>query len=129
MAVDVFSFGVCVWEACTRQSPWRKLLEQGMAHELRWRVRGGHRPPTTSLGPSAFPRPLLLLLEACWRQNPAARPTFAQLAELDLEGLCSSEAAEQQLVELVRATETVEPPAFHLAALHADPIASTMASA
>jgi len=104
-AVDVYSFGVCLWEACTRRFPWRKLLQQGLVHDLKRRVgREGERPPT-DLGPQLLPRPLLLLLEACWRQHPPDRPTFAQLAALDVEHLCTSPAAEQQLVDLIKATE------------------------
>jgi len=103
-AVDVYSFGVCLWEMCSRQFPWRKLLEQGMVHELKRRVgREGARPPT-DLGSQALPRPLLVLLEACWRQNPAERPTYRQLAALDLQNLCSSPTAEQEMVELVEST-------------------------
>ena len=104
-AIDVYSFGICLWETCTRQFPWRQLLEQGMVVDLKRRVGiEGERPPS-DLSPQALPRPLRLLLAACWRQDPAARPTFAQLAELDLEHLCSSKAAEEQLVRLVERTE------------------------
>lgn len=50
-AVDVYSFGVCLWETCTRLFPWRKLLEQGLVSDLQRRVgRNGERPPT-DLGP------------------------------------------------------------------------------
>ena len=118
-AVDVYSFGVCLWEALTRQFPWRHLLEQGMVIDLKRRVAVAvERPPTDTIriraespvdGPigkaEAVPRALLLLLEACWRHDPAARPTFAQLAQLDLERLCFSMPAEEQLVQLIDRTE------------------------
>lgn len=113
-AVDVYSFGVCVWETCTRQFPWRKLLQQGLVHELKRRVgHEGERPPSQSgdASPPQLPRPLRLLVEACWRQKPAERPTFAQLASIDLEHLCTSAAAEQQLVDLVGQLEGASPEA------------------
>ena len=92
-AVDVFSFGVCVWELCTRRFPWHTLLEQGRVAELRRRVgRDAERPDA-----SECPAALRVLAEACWRQAPSQRPTFDELARLDLANLCSSEQALREL--------------------------------
>lgn len=61
-AVDVYSFGLCLWEACTREFPWRTLLQQGKTHELKRRVgRDGERPHTDiapEVEPASPPEPL-----------------------------------------------------------------------
>ena len=95
-AVDVYSFGVCVWEMCTRCFPWHALLEQGRVSELCRRVgRDGER-----LDPALCPAPLRLLVEACWRQAPSQRPTFEELSKLNLEELATSAAAMRELEQL-----------------------------
>jgi len=79
-SADIFSFGVCVWELCSRLYPWRALLEAGRVDELRARVGHGARPD-----PSSLPPPLRALAEACWAADPARRPSFRQIEALELE--------------------------------------------
>ena len=80
-AVDVYSFGVCLWELCFRKYPWHALLEAGDVEGVKQRVGvQGERPCALGASPS-----LTLLMEACWRQRPAERPTFQLLSQLDLE--------------------------------------------
>jgi len=82
-AVDVYSFGVCLWEMCVRTYPWHDLLEAGRVDELKRRV--GKR--AVRLDASSCPRAFRLILEACWRHDPHRRPSFAKLATLDLAGI------------------------------------------
>jgi hypothetical protein len=66
-----------------------------MVFELKQRVGRGERPHGGFRGDPGssdlIPPPLREMVEACWRQVPSERPTFAQLATLDLEGLHKSE--------------------------------------
>ena len=80
-ATDVYSFGVSVWEMCTRLYPWHSLLRRGSVDELKRRVAEGERPGE-SVGVAL---PLRLLIDACWRQTPGERPGFAALQELNIE--------------------------------------------
>ena len=80
-ATDVYSFGVSVWEMCTRLYPWHSLLRRGSVDELKRRVIEGERPGE-SVGVAL---PLRLLIDACWRQTPGERPGFAALQELNIE--------------------------------------------
>ena len=81
-AVDVFSFGVCLWEICVRLYPWHQLLERGEVDELRRRVSQGERPD-----PAHCPPALRAIVEACWVTEPSERPSFAEIAALDLESI------------------------------------------
>lgn len=83
-AIDVYSFGVCLWEMCVRTYPWHDLLEAGAVDELKRRVGVLAQRPEV---PSGTPPAYRALLEACWRQEPSERPTFAQLATLDFSVL------------------------------------------
>eukprot|EP00965_Chrysotila_dentata_P228719 6196768-Pleurochrysis_carterae.AAC.1 len=84
-AVDVYSFGVCVWEMCSREYPWHVLLEAHKLQELRRRVlNGGERPDARRC-----PQPLRALVEACWQQEPERRPSFERLRALNIGTLCA----------------------------------------
>lgn len=82
-AIDVYSFGVCLWEMCERVYPWHVLLEAGRVEELKKRV--GRR--AERLDATRCPLAFRLILEACWRQEPHKRPTFGQLATIDLPAI------------------------------------------
>ena len=82
-AVDVYSFGVCLWEMCERVYPWHELLEAGMVDELKKRV--GRR--AERLDSTRCPYAFRLLVEACWRQAAHQRPSFRTLQEIDLVGI------------------------------------------
>jgi len=73
-AVDVFSFGVTLWEMCTAELPWRGVrCEQVMRL-----VSAGQRPP---LG-SDFPPGLPDLIRSCWAQDATDRPSFRDITRV-----------------------------------------------
>ena len=97
-AVDVYSFGVCLWELCVRVYPWHELLEAGRVEELKRLV--GRR--AVRLESETCPLPFRLIIEACWRQEPVRRPDFATLSKLDLSGIGrGSTQAVRQMRELL----------------------------
>ena len=86
-AFDVYSFGIICWECCTRLYPWHALLRAGKAAELKRRVATlGERPDAADC-----PRRLRMLFEACWRQTPSQRPSFAALEALDVRRLAADD--------------------------------------
>eukprot|EP01116_Phalansterium_solitarium_P003438 TRINITY_DN14262_c0_g1_i1.p1 TRINITY_DN14262_c0_g1~~TRINITY_DN14262_c0_g1_i1.p1 ORF type:complete len:692 (-),score=238.55 TRINITY_DN14262_c0_g1_i1:205-2280(-) len=70
--VDVFSFGVIMWEICTRATAWAHLTH---ASQIADEVAKGVRLP---LPPN---NPLNGLIALCWDGDPDARPTFAEIYE------------------------------------------------
>ena len=81
-AVDVYSFGIMLWELATRMTPW---------HELPWgdrmeffaaldhALQTGQRPaipPNVALAHPEF----VGVMQHCWTGNPRDRPTFSVAA-------------------------------------------------
>jgi serine/threonine protein kinase len=60
--VDLYSFGVVIWEVCTGDVP----------------VRGEMRP---LVAPHDCPQPLVELYERCIAEHPEQRPTAVELLE------------------------------------------------
>ena len=73
--VDVFSFGVILWEMATRQIPYREKTYQDIYEHV---VTRGWRLP----GSSAIAEPMFDLIKRCWSANPNERPDFNEIAEL-----------------------------------------------
>ncbi len=76
--MDVYSYGIVLWEIWTRDLPFRDLKT---IWAIRGAVVGGSRPPVPADSPAAYAE----LMQQCWQATPAARPTFAACVEaLDL---------------------------------------------
>eukprot|EP01105_Mastigella_eilhardi_P004952 TRINITY_DN1668_c0_g1_i3.p1 TRINITY_DN1668_c0_g1~~TRINITY_DN1668_c0_g1_i3.p1 ORF type:complete len:167 (+),score=29.42 TRINITY_DN1668_c0_g1_i3:303-803(+) len=81
---DVFSYSIILWELSTRKIPFEGMENSSEIHTA---VCQGVRPPTDGIPPA-----LVELLNACWSQNPADRPSFLEVVE-QLEGVCAEQAA------------------------------------
>lgn len=83
-ALDVYSYGITLWEIWTRARPWDEVTEEGVhfAAALTTLVEKGgrpQRPPTCGDPPEGYAG----LMEQCWAQLPEHRPPFsAVLIEL-----------------------------------------------
>lgn len=70
--VDVFSFGLILWEVINKEGPWPDIK---FGWEFADRYAAGQRPPL----PQEWPLDLRKLIANCWDQNPAIRKTFQQV--------------------------------------------------
>lgn len=76
-SVDVYSFGVIVWQVLRSKVPFRDMGKKAYIQEV---VVGGKRPALDRRWPQGFSQ----LLQKCWHEDKDARPTFSQVvAEVD----------------------------------------------
>ena len=73
--VDIFSFGVILWEMAARQIPYRDKTPQEIYEYV---VIKGKRLPNNPSIPAA----MFELITRCWSANPNERPEFSEIVEL-----------------------------------------------
>jgi sterile alpha motif and leucine zipper-containing kinase AZK len=73
--LDIFAFGVILWEVATRKRPWRGVPTATICQS----VVAGQRPP---IPPLAWNKPFTQLVEKCWAQDRATRPEFAKIVKM-----------------------------------------------
>ena len=73
--VDVYSFGIVLWEILARDVPYRSLDNEELVYALRDRHM---RPPVPKWTPESYK----LLMERCWAEQPSARPSMEQIMKL-----------------------------------------------
>jgi serine/threonine protein kinase len=69
-ATDVYAFGVLMWEFSTCEVPFAE--NPSLIADL---VKAGHRPPIPASLPQGFPADYFVLMQECWSDNAAQRPT------------------------------------------------------
>jgi len=71
--VDVFSFGIVMWELLTGEEPYANMHYGAIIGGI---VNNTLRPPVPSWCDPAWRS----LMEQCWSADPAARPSFTEIA-------------------------------------------------
>ncbi|RLO07836.1 hypothetical protein DYB28_008786, partial [Aphanomyces astaci] len=72
---DVYSFGVILWEMIGKDQPFKGMTPIQAAFAV---ARQSLRPAFPDVTPSC----LRTLVNRCWHQNPADRPTFAAILDM-----------------------------------------------
>lgn len=72
--VDVYSFGIVMWELIAREEPYKG---QGGVQVAYMAVEQGLRPEIPHYCPKVFAH----LMMECWEEDPALRPDFGQILE------------------------------------------------
>ncbi|KAK1326426.1 Serine/threonine-protein kinase CTR1 [Acorus calamus] len=71
--VDVFSFGIVMWEILTGEEPYANMHYGAIIGGI---VNNTLRPPIPSLCDAEWRR----LMEQCWAPDPVTRPSFTEIA-------------------------------------------------
>ena len=93
-SVDVYSFGILVWEITALQPAFANRDTRDAMHEV-W--SGDERPPMANW----WPVELQWLMKKCWAYFPASRPDFTVIEET-LEEILDDENAEEENVRAIK---------------------------
>jgi len=75
---DVFSYGVVLWEICSRETPYQNLKSPAAIMKYVTVEKG--RPDLTKI-PKNCPLPLVELMVKCWDHDPDNRPSFEEVLD------------------------------------------------
>jgi Protein tyrosine and serine/threonine kinase len=84
-AVDVYSFGILLWEMCAAEKPFDGYSAQKHMNQV---VKGNERPKLDHSHTSCWPPNLIWLMKNCWSQYPVKRPTFTMIKQVLRDILC-----------------------------------------
>ncbi|KAH0791202.1 TKL family protein kinase [Histomonas meleagridis] len=72
--VDVYSFGILLWELLTLSVPYNGMTQDQMVMSI---IEHGARP---EIPLNAGPPKLINLMKRCWSEDPIERPSFQQIS-------------------------------------------------
>ena len=78
-SVDVYSFGILLWELCSAEKPFFGYSSNKHMHRV---VLAGERPKMDSQHTSDWPENLQWLMNHCWHSSASLRPTFSDVKQV-----------------------------------------------
>ena len=75
--VDVYSYGIIIWEVCTRKIPYSSMSQQHIQFYVS--VKKGR--PNLKIIPNDTPPKIVELMQMCWDHEPNNRPNFDYIVE------------------------------------------------
>lgn len=78
-SVDVYSFGILLWELCAAEKPF---YGYGSGKHMQEVVLGGERPKLDSSHTTYWPSSLQWLMKKCWSQYTCVRPDFTTVKQV-----------------------------------------------
>ena len=73
---DIYSFGIVVWEICSRQTPYKRFNNP---HAIMKYVTIDKGRPDLSQIEASCPLDLIELIKQCWQDNQEERPNFPEI--------------------------------------------------
>lgn len=95
-SVDVYSFGILLWELCTGEKPFYGYSSGKHMQQV---VIGGERPPMDAQHTSFWPNNLQWLIKHCWHNSPCLRPSFTVIKQTLLDILADKDSIPVDLLE------------------------------
>lgn len=103
-SVDVYSFGILLWELCSAEKPF---YGYGSGKHMNQVVLGGERPKMDSAHTAFWPSNLQWLMKKCWSASSSDRPTFTFVKQV-LEDILQGKESIPRDVETVDVPEDRE---------------------
>jgi serine/threonine protein kinase len=104
--VDVYSFGILLWELCSGEKPFYGYSSNKHMQNV---VIGGERPPMDSHHKAYWPMNLQWLLNHCWSPHPILRPSFSTILEVLQDILDGKESVPASLCNHALEKTNVDP--------------------
>ena len=101
-SVDVYSFGILLWELCSAEKPF---FGYSSGKHMQQVVIGGERPKMDAQHTAYWPLNLQWLMKRCWSAFPAVRPSFSDIKLVLADILMSKEEIPETLVPLAEEEE------------------------